>query len=158
MPEGSIAALHTQHKDLYRKYSQYNGKLFFLCSFVSAIFITGCSTNPYTDEYSIDFLTDQTSYISTDTITVVIINDSTDVFNIGLRCGEYLEMFFQKKKDGEWSENQWFWYMSLRCPTEIDSILPNESYSYELPAEWFDDVGTFRLIMRQWYSNGFTID
>jgi hypothetical protein len=159
MHKGIVTALCHQHKDKFRKYTQYNRKLIFLYGFiVLSIFIPGCSTNSDTNEYPVEFLTDRKDYLSTDTITVMITNNSKDVFYIGLRCGACLEMSYQKKENGVWSENRWFWYSFLGCATFIDSILSNERHSYEQPAECFDDVGTFRLVMGQLYSNRFTID
>lgn len=131
---------------------------FFYGILVLVIFIPGCLLNPDSDGPSVEFFTNQTYYLSTDTLTVVLKNNSTDVLNIELRCADYLEMYFQKRENGQWSENRWFWYMSLRCPTFSDSILPWQSYSYKLPAEWFHDSGVFRLVMEPYYSNAFFID
>ena len=147
------------YQDILRYYAKHNAKLLFFTGIViSIIFITGCSTEPDIEEHSFEFLTTQTNYLTSDTITVTIINDSTDVFDFGLRCGGYLEMFYQKEENGEWSDNQWLWYMSLLCPTIIDSVKSGESFSYEMPAEWFKGTGTFRLILGEYYSNRFILE
>ena len=136
-----------------------NIKMMFKIVFlVSVIMIANCSTEPETDEPSLDIFTTHITYSESDTITVVISNDSTDVFIFGLRGGEYLEMFYQKEENGEWSDNQWLWYMSTMIPTVLDSVQPGDDYSYKLPAEWLEDVGTFRFVMSEKYSNRFVIN
>ena len=122
------------------------------------IIILGCCTDPNTNDVLVDLSTTRSHYLSSDTISIWIDNDSGDSFNFGLRCGGYLEMFYQQKVDGEWSEDQWFFYMSYLCPTLVDSVQTGEYFEYRLPAAWFEELGTFRLSLGELYSNQFKIE
>ena len=159
---GSTILLNPKDSSIANTRGRGQSKLITPFSFtLLALILLGCSTdpsNPNINEDSINLMTTKTSYFSSDTITTRIENDSTNAYFFGLRCGEYLEMFYQKKLNGEWSENQWFWFMSLYCPTTIDSIISGETYEYDLPAEWFEDIGTFRLNVGELYSNQFKIE
>ena len=125
---------------------------------LSIFLIIDCSTEPEVDSPAIDFYTTKTSYSTSDTLTVVVSNDSSEVFIYALRGGLYLEMFYQKEENGEWSENQWLWYMSTMMPTVLDSIQPGEIYAFDLPADWLEDIGTFRFVMDEKYTNRFKIN
>jgi len=125
---------------------------------VAIILIMGCSTEPSTDKNSLTLTTSKINYSTSDTIIVRIVNNMDDVYRFGLRCGSYLEMYYQVEVDGNWSENQWFDYMSLRCGTVIDSVLFGEVYEFKLPSSWLHSVGTFRLSMNELYSNGFVVE
>ena len=125
---------------------------------VAILLIMGCSTEPSTDKNSISLTTTKINYSTSDTIIVRIVNDSDDVYRIGLRCGSYLEMYYQVEVDGNWSEDQWFDYMSLRCATVLDSVLSGEVYEFKLPSSWLHGVGSFRLSMNEIYSNGFVVE
>ena len=138
-------------------------------AFLLLLIIVNCQ-NPTSTENSlnkISFLTDKTSYTILDSINIVLENRSNSDIYIGLRCGNYLEMFYQKKEDNVWSDNLWFWWMSLRCPTVIDSIRPNTVFTYLIKSEIFDTTGTYRLVidfyeqiedtMISKFSNTFTI-
>jgi hypothetical protein len=95
----------------------------------------------------ISFSTDTFSYTELDTINLFLENESDYNIIIGLRCGGYLEMFFQKKENRHWSDNLWFWYMSLRCPTSVDTVQSNSRFTHSIPAEIFNSKGTFRLLV-----------
>jgi len=120
--------------------------------------LTSCLFHPNTHSSQIQIQTDQRDYAPNDSITLKVANDSTVNYNVGLRCGEYLEMYFQRQKNGEWSEKQRFWYMSLKCYTKLDALLPGESYQTIIPADWLKGSGTFRLDLAQHHSNPFTIE
>ncbi|NQT63574.1 MAG: hypothetical protein HQ556_11495 [Candidatus Marinimicrobia bacterium] len=134
------------------KWSNYRGLA------VALIIILGYCSEPSADRDAVRLSTTKINYLSSDTISVRIDNDSEDIFNFGLRCGGYLEMFYQQKVDGDWSEDQWFFYMSYLCPTLVDSVQTGEYFEYNLPAEWFEDVGTFRLRIGDLYSKQFQIE
>ncbi len=82
-----------------------------------------------------------------DTINLNLKNNSNFDAAVGLRCGSFLEMFYQKKQDGDWSDNLWFWYMPLLCPTHLDTIERNTTFEYSIPTEIIDSTGTFRLLV-----------
>ena len=95
----------------------------------------------------INFLTDKPIYTVSDSINLNLENKSTVNITIGLRCGFYLEMYYQKKENGYWSDNLWFGYMSLRCVTELDTIQANNTFAHSIPANIFNSTGTFRLLV-----------
>jgi hypothetical protein len=137
----------------------FREKILIIPSFyIIVLIISACSNATNPDESSVIIKTGQEEYLQTDTINVILSNHTSDNYLYALRCGGYLEMFFQKLEKGTWSENKWFWYMSLRCPSVIDTLKPGDSFKYALPAEWFKDSGSFRLIMDDLHSNTFTIE
>ncbi|RMI08674.1 MAG: hypothetical protein D6681_07850 [Calditrichaeota bacterium] len=125
-------------------------KTLFLCGLVLLFVLFGCEKQP-TDIGNVPdeivFVTDKLFYTSADTLQLRLINNSESGIIIGLRCGGYLEMFYQKKEDDHWSENLWFSYMSLRCVTVVDTVPRNETFFYPLPADMFDSTGIFRLLV-----------
>lgn len=96
----------------------------------------------------ISFSTDSQSYMKSDTINLTLQNDSNDYITIGLRCGRYLEMSYQKKENSRWSDKLSFEYMSLRCPTMLDTVQEKGAFTELLPASRFDSEGTFRLMVK----------
>ena len=133
------------------------------------IIVVGCqnsiSTGNATDRIS--FRSDKTSYSISDTIDIILKNESYSKILIGLRCGGYLEMFYQKKEENIWSDNLSFWYMSLRCLTVVDTLESNNIFNYSLESAIFDSTGTYRLVLKYYrssenierieYSNSFEI-
>lgn len=95
----------------------------------------------------ISFTTDKASYTSVDTIYFQVDNRTDTSYTIALRCGRHLEMAFQKKENGIWSDDLLFSYMYLKCPTFIDSIKSGASFKSSLTPELFESAGTFRLIL-----------
>lgn len=93
------------------------------------------------------FSTENNSFAKTDSIKISLANKSDSDFIIGLRCGEYLEMVYQRRKKGVWSGNINFWYMTLRCPTIVDSIQSQSIFHYSIEPESFDSSGTYRLLI-----------
>lgn len=96
----------------------------------------------------INFSTGRQSYTKSDTIHLTLRNDSNDYITIGLRCGRYLEMFYQKKENSRWSGNLSFGYMSMGCPTMLDTVQAKDKFTELLPAGRFDSDGTFRLLVK----------
>ena len=56
-------------------------------------------------------------------------------------------MSYQKKENSHWSDNLLFGYMSLHCPTVLDTIQANSTFTHSIPAEIFESTGTFRLLV-----------
>jgi len=110
--------------------------------------VVGCAdqgTDPVTSLEQIRFSTDAPSYATSDTIRLSLENNSQSDITVGLRCGWYLEMFYQKRENEVWSDNLWFPYMSLRCVTVPKIVKMNTTFGHSLPAEMFYSTGTFRL-------------
>lgn len=138
-------------------------------AFILLLIIVNCQDPTSTEDSlnKISFLTDKTSYTILDSINIVLENRSNSDIKIGLRCGNYLEMFYQKKEDNVWSDNLWFWWMSLKCTTVIDTIRQNSVFNYSIKSEIFDSTGTYRLVLEYYkqiedtkiikYSNSFKI-
>ena len=153
--------MHKKSKKNFRFLKRPCSFKYFLYTFLfstAVILLFSCSNSTNPEMPPISVTTDQNKYLQSDTITVFLKNNSTDVYYFGLRCGGYLEMFYQKLDEGKWSENKWFFYMSLKCYTAPDSLKTGEQFSYKLPAQWFEDSGSFRLVLNDLYSNTFTID
>ncbi len=69
--------------------------------------VVGCanqSTQPITPSEELRFTTDRTSYAPSDTIRLSLSNNSRSDITVGLRCGWYLEMFYQKRENEGWSD------------------------------------------------------
>jgi len=96
----------------------------------------------------INFSTDKSSYAKSDNISINLRNTSSSYITIGLRCGRYLEMSYQKKENNHWSDNLWFEYMSLGCPTMLDTVQAEGEFTDSLPVKRFDSSGTFRLLVK----------
>jgi hypothetical protein len=138
-------------------------------SILLSLIIIGCQ-DPATTENSLNQIklqTNKSSYSKLDSINIVLHNKSDSDILISLRCGNYLEMFYQIKEINVWSDNLWFWYMSLRCETVIDTIGQNSVFNYSIKSEIFDSTGTYRLVLEYYkqiedtkiikYSNSFEI-
>ena len=120
-----------------------------LAAFFLLLFVVSCQ-EPTSIENSlnnISFRTDKTSYITSDNIKVVLENKSGLDIKIGLRCGIYPEMFYQKKKDNVWSDNFSFRWMLLKCPTVLNTIPSNNVFTYSIEPGMFDTTGTYRLVV-----------
>ena len=119
------------------------------------------STNP------VDFKTDKTSYSDSDSLNITIENKSIPEIVIGLRCDRYLEIFYQKKENKIWTDNLEFWYMSLGCKTNADTLESNSFFNHKLDSKIFESTGTYRLVLDYYnpaenksgtvYSNSFEI-
>jgi hypothetical protein len=93
------------------------------------------------------FSTDKSIYTKTDTIKAEIDNRSSSDILIFLRCNFFLEMYYQKKGYVVWSENLFFSYMSLRCPTHIDTLKSHNTFKYSISSKEFESTGEFRLLL-----------
>ena len=107
----------------------------------------GCKSPTTTDNLldQVIFQTDQISYTKSDSINIDLENKSYFDIEIGLRCGLYLEMFYQKKENNIWSDDLQLWDGTLRCPTIADTLQPNNSINLFIKSEKFNSTGTFRL-------------
>ena len=93
------------------------------------------------------FHTTDNSYFTTDSVKVFIKNNTLSDFKIALRCGGYLEMYYQKKENNTWSNNLWFSWMSLTCFTTINTIKKYNAFEFTIPSDEIDVSGTYRLIL-----------
>ena len=119
---------------------------------LSVIFlpIVGCGNQPTnigSPSDQISFSTDKPSYAESDTIKLFIYNNSRSEITVGLRCGFYLEMFYQRRDNHDWGDTLWLPYMSLRCLTLLDTVAMNTTFAHSLPAEVFYSTGRFRLVV-----------
>lgn len=108
---------------------------------VRALFL---QKNPQT---SFGFFTTNTLYTTSDSVVVVLDNQSNSNIIFTRRSGKYLEMYFQKKENNEWSNNLWFWWMSLKSFSKIDTLQSNTIFNYSFTAETFDTTGIYRLVI-----------
>ena len=112
------------------------------------LFVLGCEGPLSTTENNkIVFYTSSNSYSITDSIPVFIENHTQSNFQIGLRCGGYLEMYYQKEEDSTWSKYLWFSWMNMRCATFNDTIGSNSIYKFTIPSDEINTYGTYRLIL-----------
>lgn len=112
---------------------------------------TGCQKESSDINNSLDqisFSTDKFLYSEKDSIDLYLNNKSDINIEIGLRCGFYMEMSYQKKVNGQWSDNLWFGYMFLRCPTHLYIVQALNTFTHSLSAEIFNSKGTFRLLVK----------
>ncbi len=120
-----------------------------ISSLLLVIIFLGCEKKPSGIDLSeqIKLTTDKPSYNKKDSIQLFLENSSGSDIIVGLRCNEYLEMFYQEIENDNWSADKYFWYMLLGCPTFPDTIQANSIFTYSMAAEVFDTVGTFRLLV-----------
>jgi len=86
-------------------------------------------------------------FFATDSIKVLIENKTYFNFEIALRCGSYLEMYYQKKENDSWSNYLWFSWMSLKCITVIDTIKGHNNFEFIIPSNEINESGTYRLVL-----------
>ena len=95
-----------------------------ILSFALVLSIIGCQNQPTeirTSSEQISFSTDSSSYVESDTINLSLKNGPSFDLIVYLKCGRFLEMFYQKKVNQDWSDTLWFSYMSLKCLTFSDT-------------------------------------
>lgn len=128
-----------------------NSFLFMLVVFLLA----GCDEiNEFNKDYEqISLSTDRFSYTELDTINLSLENKSDFNTIIGLRCGSFLEMFYQRKKNNHWSDNLLLPWMFLRCPTFLETVHSNSTFAHSIPAEVFGSTGSFRLLVNYYVPN-----
>lgn len=113
------------------------------------IALSGCRENePLAPSASLDRITlstDKIEYTAPDSIFLYLQNKSNVRIILGFRCDyRNLEMYYQEYIN-TWSENKWFDYMSLLCPTIMMTLPAGNTYTHSLPGQKFDTSGTFRL-------------
>ena len=86
------------------------------------------------------------SFNTSDSIAVVIENTTSSNFNVVTRGG-FLEMYYQKKQNKKWSNKIWFPWMSLKCPSIEDTIVPNSIYNFTIESKTINLPGTYRLLL-----------
>lgn len=120
-----------------------------LALFFFPLLILNCNSHPTENESDghVLFYTDKTTYSVSDTLNLIVQNNSGTTLIIGLRCAEMLEMYYQQKENDIWSANLLFDYMTLRCLTMMDSVKINSQFRQSVPASIFKSTGTFRLIL-----------
>ena len=112
------------------------------------LFLTFSCKDPISsDNNQINFRTGNNSYLTTDSIKVFIENDMNSDFEIFLRCGSYLEMYYQKKDNDSWSKNLWFSWMSLKCISVLEKIKRHDTFEFIIPSKEIGTNGTYRLIL-----------
>ena len=115
--------------------------------FLLVSFTISCQNPISSDKNQITFHTRNNSYLTTDGITVFIENGMNSDFEIFLRCGSYLEMYYQKKDNDSWSNYIWFSWMSLKCTSVPEIIKRHDIYEFTIPSEEINIIGTYRLIL-----------
>ena len=112
------------------------------------LFAVSCKNSISTNENEqIIFHTKSNSYLTTDSIVVLIENNTNSDFEIALRCGLYLEMYYQKKENNAWSNYYWFSWMSLKCLSTTEKIKSYNIFQYLIPSDEITEKGTYRLVL-----------
>jgi len=108
----------------------------------------GCQDPISTDEGNgIVLQTTNNSFFTTDSIKVLIENKTYSNFEITLRCGSFLEMYYQKKENDSWSNYLWFSWMSLKCVSDIETIKGHNNFQFMIPSNEINASGTYRLVL-----------
>jgi hypothetical protein len=138
----------------------------FFTVLIMAMILLSC-TNPTGTDDRLIFKTDKTTYSHMDSVKIELGNGINDEILVGLRCGIYLEMFYQKKVNSVWTDNLIFAYMSLKCASIPDTVKVNSVYRYTMSPTEFDSMGEYRLVLNynyvrknlaeEIYSNSFEI-
>ena len=116
-------------------------------SLLIIFFALGCQEPVSSDNNQIVFRTKSNSYLTTDSIAVFIENDMNSNYEIALRCGSYLEIYYQKKDNGSWSNYLWFSWMSLKCVSVPDTIKGHNNFQFIIPSNEINENGTYRLVL-----------
>ena len=110
-------------------------------------FAVSCQDPVSSDDNKITFYTTNNSYLPSDSVTVFIENNMNSNYEIFLRCGAYLEMYYQKKDNNSWSNNLWFSWMSLKCISVPKTIMGHNVFEFIFPSKEIDTTGIYRLIL-----------
>ncbi len=116
------------------------------------LFLAGCSKDftivvPSGGQVSLS--TDSAFYTTPDSVHLFLKNESASDIIIGYRCSRRnLEMSFQKKENGQWSEYRFFDYMFLDCMTIPDTVAMGKTIKHSISSSAFKSLGVFRLIMQ----------
>ena len=123
-------------------------KKIFYCVLFVILFTVGCKDSISTNENNeIVFQTVNNSFSTTDSIKVLIENKTYADFEVFLKCGGYLEMYYQKKENNSWSSHLWFSWMSLKCLSTTEKIKGNNIFQYIIPFNEINENGTYRLVL-----------
>ena len=123
-------------------------KVIISCSLLIIFFASCCKVQLSTaDNNRVVFHTVKKTFFTTDSIETLIENNSDSNFDIIIRCGSYLEMYYQKKENDTWSENLWFSWMSLACRSTPETIEKNSNFQFIIPSNEINASGTYRLIL-----------
>ncbi len=118
----------------------------YFSSFVLFVFLS-CESPTSTDDNQIIFRTVENSFSTTDSIKVIVENRTNSDYKIALRCGYYLEMYYQKRENNIWSKNLWFSWMASKCYSVLYTIKEDNSFQFIIPFEEIGIRGTYRLIL-----------
>ena len=123
-------------------------KVIIYCGLLIIFFASCCKVQLSTsyNDHVVFHITDN-SFLTTDSIEILIENNSDTNFVIILRCGSYPEMYYQKKDNDTWSENLWFSWMSLTCLSTPETIEKNKNFQFIIPSNEINTSGTYRLIL-----------
>ena len=110
--------------------------------------IIGCQ-NPTGNKNSLNQIilkTDKTSYSKTDTIQIILKNESCSGLPYWRMNGSpILGVVYQKWLDTTWSMNLYFFYNNHHA-IYLDTLQPNTTFNCSMNAEKFNTVGIFRLV------------
>ncbi|GAB6283719.1 MAG: hypothetical protein STSR0008_25120 [Ignavibacterium sp.] len=117
-------------------------------SLLIIFFAIGCQEPTSTNENNkVIFQTSNNSFFTTDSIMVSIENKTYSNFEVFLKCGEYLEMYYQKKENDSWSDHLWFSWMSLKCISTPETIIEHNNFQFIIPSNEINENGTYRLVL-----------
>ena len=129
----------------------------FVSLILFTLFISGCTKEhkgleaPTGVNMSLDSIylsTDKTSYSTTDSIHLTLVNKVGSDIEVGYRCTyRNLEMYYQRKENDGWSDNQWFDYMALKCMTIPKTLKSNTKLKHSISSQIFKSAGIFRLLL-----------
>jgi len=123
-------------------------KLMISYSLLIIFFVIGCQEPISTNENNgIVLQTTNNSFFTTDSIKVLIENKTYSNFEIALRCGSSLEMYYQKKENDSWSNYLWFSWMSLKCVSVIETIRGHNNFEFIIPSNEISASGIYRLVL-----------
>ncbi|MBU0558970.1 MAG: hypothetical protein KKG93_05225 [Bacteroidetes bacterium] len=122
-------------------------RIFFFVLFVIS-FTVGCKDSISTNNNNeIVLQTVNNSFAKTDSIKILIENKTYSDFEVFLKCGGFLEMYYQKKENNAWSNYLWFSWMSLKCLSTIEKIKGYSVFQYTIPINEITENGTYRLAL-----------
>jgi len=120
-----------------------------LLSIVFVLLVMNCQKevtgiNDLKDQIAFD--TNQNNYTQADSIVVTFTNQSNQNLLFETRSGRMI-MFYQMRKDHEWSDRLYFYYSSLRGPSITDTLRPDRTVIQPMPPHIFNSTGTLRLVL-----------
>jgi hypothetical protein len=120
-------------------------------SIILLLAIIGCHDDlmdPHGSLDQIELITDKYEYSPPDSIYLYLRNNSDFKIVLGYRC-DYgnLEMYYQRYENDHWSEDRWFIYMYLLCPTVLKTVEGQSTMIHAISVQEFDSTGTYRLFV-----------